>query len=183
MARSEHTGATKGPVPLVAGAIGAIGHLQGASLVISGSEIRNNSAMSASAVGSGSAGAIASGGTVKQLTTLIDTDVIDNVAEAVTYAVGGIGNNSTTFLVERSAFRGNRASATAADGRAVGGIGTGFFGASRTKLTRSRVTANTAKASSATGGLYQIAGNGDYALERTTVSTNTPVNCNFDCQR
>lgn len=114
---------------------------------------------------------------------MIDTDVIGNVAEAVTYAVGGIGNNSTTFLVERSAFRGNRASATAADGRAVGGIGTGFFGASRTKLTRSRVTANTAKASSASGGLYQIAGNGDYELERTTVNTNTPVNCNFDCQR
>src|SRR5688572_10782426 len=86
-------------------------------------------------------------------------------------------------VVERSTFRGNRASATAADGRAVGGIGTGFFGASRTKLTRSRVTANTAKAISATGGLYQIAGNGDYELERTTVSTNPPVNCNFDCQR
>jgi hypothetical protein len=183
VARSEHTGGATGTIPLIAGAIGAIGHLQGASLVISRSEIRNNRAISSSAVSSGSAGAIASGGTVKQLTTLIDTEVIDNIAEAVTYAVGGVGNNSTTFVLERSTFRGNRASATAADGRAVGGIGSGFFGASRTKLVRSRVTANAAKASAATGGLHQIVGNSDYELERTTVSANTPVNCNFDCQR
>jgi hypothetical protein len=79
-------------------------------------------------------------------------------------------------------FRGNSASAMAANGLAVGTIGTGFFAAARTTLTRSRVVANRAQGGTATGGLHQISGNGIYVLERTEVARNTPGDCNFGCQ-
>jgi hypothetical protein len=180
IARSEHTGTTG--TGLVAGAIGGFAHLLGTELVVDNSVIQANRAFAVSAVGSGSAGAIASGGTVTQVTTLIRTDVIDNVAESGTFAVGGIDNNSTTFVLERSTFSGNTASAMFPSGVAVGAIATGFFGPAHTSLERSSVTANVALGSTATGGLHKVGTNGLYELDRTDVTGNSPNDCNFACQ-
>ena len=153
IARSEHTGLTGGAFP-PAGATGGLVHLPSDDeLIVENSRIEHNRAFAISAVSSIAAGgaALAGTGTSLRLTTFRRTDVIANLAEAGTRAVGGLANNNAAALLERGTIAANTAAATGATGSASGGVDTGFLGTAKTTLVRGTVSDNVAQGADAVG--------------------------------
>jgi hypothetical protein len=172
VARSEHTGTTGSG--LAAAAIGGIGRPSGDDeLVMDNVLVQGNRAFAVSAVGSGATGGIQSG-----TATIARSDVVGNLAEAGSFAAGGLANHDGAVELERSHLTGNTATANSPAGLAAGGMATGYLGAASTIITRGSVTGNSALAADATGGLYQAAGS-SYELIRPRIEGNTPIDCNF----